>query len=139
MNRNAQWFLDTNILLYAGSKAPADQVNRQIARQLLSQPGIAFSAQVMQEFYDVAVRKQRLAITSEEAIAILTALRAFPILPIDYELVLQAIDLKTRFQISYWDATIVAAAQQLGCHTLYSEDLNHGQDYGGVKVINPFI
>jgi predicted nucleic acid-binding protein len=101
--------------------------------------GIAFSAQVMQEFYDVAVRKQRLAITSEEAIAILKALRAFPILPIDYELVLQAIDLKTRFQISYWDAAIVAAAQKLGCHTLYSEDLNHGQNYGGVKVINPFI
>jgi len=135
----AQFFIDTNILLYAGSKAPVDQANQQIAQQLLSQPGIAFSVQVMQEFYDVAVRKQRLAITHEEAIVILNALRAFPILPIDYQLVLQAIDLKLQFQISYWDAAIIAAAQRLGCHTLYSEDLNHGQTYGGVKVINPFI
>lgn len=135
----AQFFIDTNILLYAGSKAPVDQANQQIAQQLLSQPGIAFSVQVMQEFYDVAVRKQRLAITHEEAIVILNALQAFPILPIDYQLVLQAIDLKLQFQISYWDAAIIAAAQRLGCHTLYSEDLNHGQTYGGVKVINPFI
>jgi predicted nucleic acid-binding protein len=135
----AQFFIDTNILLYAGSKAPVDQANRQIAQQLLSQPGIAFSVQVIQEFYDVAVRKQRLAITHEEAIVILNALRAFPILPIDYQLVLQAIDLKLQFQISYWDAAIIAAAQRLGCHTLYSEDLNHGQTYGDVKVINPFI
>jgi predicted nucleic acid-binding protein len=40
--------------------------------------------------------------------------------------------------ISYWDAAIVAAAKKLGCHTLYSEDLNDGQDYDGVTVVNPF-
>jgi predicted nucleic acid-binding protein len=39
---------------------------------------------------------------------------------------------------AYWDAAIVAAARKLGCETLYSEDLNRGQDYGGVIVRNPF-
>jgi predicted nucleic acid-binding protein len=52
---------------------------------------------------------------------------------------LDAISAKQRFGISYWDAAILAAAKQLGCHTVYSEDLNHGQDYDGVRVVNPFL
>lgn len=43
-----------------------------------------------------------------------------------------------RFQLSYWDGAIVAAAQELGAETLYTEDLNHGQVYGSVRAINPF-
>jgi predicted nucleic acid-binding protein len=49
-----------------------------------------------------------------------------------------ALDAKERFKISYWDAAIIEAARAIGCHTVLSEDLNHGQDYDGVKVINPF-
>ena len=135
----ANYFIDTNVLLYAGSNAAEDQPRKQIARQILAQPGIAFSAQVMQAFYDVAVRKARLDMTHEEALATLRALTAFPVLPIDRNLVLAAIELKMRFTVSYWDAAIIAAAQKLGCHTLYSEDLSHGQDYGAVKVIHPFV
>jgi predicted nucleic acid-binding protein len=44
----------------------------------------------------------------------------------------------TRFRLSYWDALIIAAAGELGCHTLYSEDFQNDQDYGGVKALNPF-
>lgn len=51
----AQFFVDTNVLLYAGSNAPDDQVKRQIARGLLTRPDIGFSAQVLQEFYSAAV------------------------------------------------------------------------------------
>ena len=43
-----------------------------------------------------------------------------------------------RFQISYWDAAIIEAARALGCDTVLSEDLNDGQDYAGVRVLNPF-
>jgi predicted nucleic acid-binding protein len=53
-------------------------------------------------------------------------------------LVLEAIDAKQRFGISYWDAAIVTAAKQMGCLTLYTEDLNPGQMYDGVTVVNPF-
>ena len=49
-----------------------------------------------------------------------------------------ALATKDRFHISYWDAAIVEAARQMGCYTILPEDLNHGQDYGGVKAINPF-
>jgi predicted nucleic acid-binding protein len=47
--------------------------------------------------------------------------------------------LRRRHQLSHWDATFIAAAQELGCHTLYTEDLSHGQEYAGVRIINPFL
>jgi len=132
-------FIDTNVLLYAGSNATADQPKRAIARQLLSQVQPVFSAQVLQEFYSAAVTKLRLQMTHDEAVAVLQSLAAFPVCPISRDLVMQAIDCKQRFRISYWDAAIVAAARQLGCPSIYSEDLNHGQQYDGVQIINPFL
>jgi predicted nucleic acid-binding protein len=134
----AEYFVDTNILLYAGSNASADADKRRVARQLLLQPGIGFSAQVMQEFYDAAVRKQRLGITHEEAVVILEALQPYPVLPVTRELVLEATQIRHTFSICYWDAAIVAAARQLGCRVIYTEDLNAGQVYSGVQVVNPF-
>jgi len=59
-------------------------------------------------------------------------------LPLTADLVRAAIQLHRRFQLGYWDAAIIAAAQQLGCRTVYSEDLNAGQNYDGVTVVNPF-
>lgn len=47
--------------------------------------------------------------------------------------------LSRRYQLSYWDGAILAAAEALGCDILYTEDLTHGQDYGGVVVVNPFL
>ena len=134
----AKFFVDTNVLLYAGSHAADDGLKRQAARVLLSRPDIAFSAQVLQEFYAVAVTKRRLQITHEEALAVLQSLAAFPVCPITRELVMEAVELRERCQISYWDAAILAAAKQMGCRTVYSEDLSAGQDYDGVTVINPF-
>jgi predicted nucleic acid-binding protein len=41
--------------------------------------------------------------------------------------------------LSYWDSAILAAAKQMRCHTVYSEDMNSGQNYDGVTVVNPFV
>jgi predicted nucleic acid-binding protein len=57
---------------------------------------------------------------------------------IDAHVVRDAIGIAGRYQISYFDAQIIAASKRLGSTTIYSEDLNHGQDYGGVRVVNPF-
>ena len=65
-------------------------------------------------------------------------LRTYPVLPVTGELVLEAFALQQRYQLSYWDAAIIAAARSLGCTILYTEDLNAGQDYGGVRAQNPF-
>jgi predicted nucleic acid-binding protein len=105
---------------------------------LASEGEIGFSAQVLQKFYAVAVTKQRLRMSHEEALAVLNSLAAFPVWPVTRDLVLEAISAKQRFDVSYWDAAILVAAKQLGCRTVYSEDLNDGQEYDGVRVVNPF-
>ena len=131
-------FIDTNVLVYAASNAAADRQKRVVARRILSEPEIGFSAQVLQEFYAVAATKQRLGMSHDEASAVLQSLAAFPVWPVTRELVLEAVDAKQRFGISYWDAAILVAAKQMGCGFVYSEDLSAGQDYDGVKVVNPF-
>src|SRR5437867_7425106 len=100
----AKFFVDTNVLLYAGSNSADDQLKRQAARALLTRPDIAFSAQVLQEFYAVAVAKQRLQMTHGEALAVLQSLAAFPVCPITRELVMEAVELRQRYKLSYWDA-----------------------------------
>jgi predicted nucleic acid-binding protein len=60
------------------------------------------------------------------------------VVALDYELFEEATGIQQRFQISYWDAAIVAAAKRLNCGALYSEDLSDGQSYDGVRVVNPF-
>jgi predicted nucleic acid-binding protein len=67
--------------------------------------------------------KHRLQMTHDEAVAVLQSLAAFPVCPISRELVMDAIEARQRFGISYWDAAIIAAARQLGCTVVYSEDL----------------
>jgi predicted nucleic acid-binding protein len=63
---------------------------------------------------------------------------AFESQPIDLQIVSDAIALAQRYQISYYDAQIIAAAKRIGAKIVYSEDLNNGQSYNGVQVINPF-
>ncbi len=134
----ARCFADTNIFLYAASKDPADREKKKQARALLETEDIGVSAQVLQEFFDAAMRKKRLGISEAEALEIIGAMLEFPVLPVTAQLVQQAIGQKAKHGISYWDAAIVAAAQELGCEVIYTEDLNDGQDYGGVIARNPF-
>jgi predicted nucleic acid-binding protein len=134
----AMFFVDTNVLVYAASNAAEDLPKRQAARALLGRADIAPSAQVLQEFYAVAVSKRRLHMTHDDAVAVLRSLTAFPVCPITRELVMDAVELRERCHISHWDAAIIAAAKRSGCTTVYSEDLSAGQQYDGVTVVNPF-
>jgi predicted nucleic acid-binding protein len=61
-----------------------------------------------------------------------------PVQPVDLEVVIRSTTLRRRHRLPHWDATIVAAAQTLGCHTLYSEDLSHDQVLDGLHIVNPF-
>ena len=134
----AEAFLDANVLLYACSSAPDDRAKQQRAEHLILNTSFALSAQVLQEFIANALRKKSLGITEANIDATLELASHVRVLPITHELIVTAVTLRRRFQLSHWDSTIIAAAQQLGCKILYSEDLNHGQDYGGVRIQNPF-
>ena len=130
---------DTNILIYAVSNREADVEKKARAKATLKEPDLALSVQVLQEFYNQATRPQGPAgLTHEQAIEFLRPLRTLPIQEITVELFDKATEIKSRFGISYWDAAIVAAAKMLGCEAVYSEDLSQGQDYDGVRVMNPF-
>lgn len=132
-------FFDTNIFIYVVSAARADGARKQIAQRLMAESDFGISVQVLQEFMDVALRKKHLGLTPEEIADMVSFMITYPVVETSVSLARHAFQIKTRYDIHYWDATILAAAQELGCHTLYSEDLNHGQNYDGVKVLNPFI
>jgi predicted nucleic acid-binding protein len=134
----AKFFVDTNVLVYAASNAVADQPRRDLALELLDRTDLALSAQVLAEFYSVATSKTKLNLTHDEAVVLLQSLGRIPVCPITRELVMEAVQLRQGCQISYWDAAIIAAAKRMGCTAVYSEDLNPGQVYDGVTVIDPF-
>ena len=131
-------FVDTNVLLYAASTDPSEAGKRTEARRVLSDEAFAFSVQVAQEFFVNATRKLTPALSSADALAFLKGINPATVVAIDYELFEEVTKIQQRFQISYWDAAIVAAAKRVNCGTLYSEDLSEGQSYGGVRVVNPF-
>jgi predicted nucleic acid-binding protein len=83
--------------------------------------------------------KQAVPLTLAQARNFIQTWNAFPMMAVDGAIVLDAIDIAQRFQISYFDAQVVAAAKKLGCPVIYTDDLNHNQDYGGVKAVNPFV
>jgi predicted nucleic acid-binding protein len=98
-----------------------------------------WSVQVAAEFFVNATSPKRpFRLAAADAAALVEAWVAFPTLELSPALFRAAFDLHQRFQLSYWDAAIMAAARQMGCHTVFSEDLNDGQDYDGVTVVNPF-
>lgn len=136
---NVECFLDTNVLLYAASNAPEDTLKRQIALRLLAKSDFGVSIQLLQEFYHNCRVKARLRIDAARTEAMIAALLRRPCVPTDETLFTEARRGCERWQIQYWDAAMLAAASRLGAKTFYSEDLNHGQSYGGVRVINPFV
>lgn len=134
---HAEFFLDTNILLYAASTAKSEQRKRAKARELLAMDGGGLSVQVQAEFYANATGKFKLP--HDKVVGILESLDSYPVLALTEAVFWAALQIKERYQLSYWDSAILAAALELGCHTVYSEDLSHGQSYAGVRVINPFL
>ena len=134
----ADVMLDTNIVAYAASHLPEDLAKKTIAVRLIAAEQIGLSGQVLQEFYVTVTRKMKTPLNHHEALDWLEELEQFPCIPVDSSIVYQGAENARNYQISYWDGAIIAAAHRLGAHTLYSEDLNHGQKYGSVTVINPF-
>ena len=132
-------FVDTNVLLYAVSRARGETAKAETARRLLDATDLALSVQVLQEFYVQATRPTRPdALSHEQAALLFESWLRFPVQETTVPLVRLAFELKQRFRLSYWDAAILAAARLLECETVLSEDLAHGRDYDGVRAVNPF-
>ena len=96
------------------------------------------SFQVLQELYATLTRKLRPNLEPQEARDIIDLLASWSPLAIDLTLIKTAWTLQDRYSLSWWDALIVAAAQASDCRVLLTEDLQHGQVFGRVRVIDPF-
>jgi len=132
-------FVDTNVLLYAISRDPAEQDKAKRANDILAERELALSVQVLQEFYVQATRASRPdAISHQQAFRLIESFRRFPVQDVTGAIMMAALDARQRFQIPYWDATIIEASRTMGCTEVLSEDLNDGQDFAGVRVTNPF-
>lgn len=135
---NVDCFLDTNVLVYAAMSRFAAPAKHARARLLIAETNFAVSGQVLQEFYVTVTRKGGRPLTGAKATAWLECLTDRPCAAIDGELVRAGAAIADRYRTSYWDGAIIAAAERVGAPILYTEDLNDGQSYGSVRVVNPF-
>jgi len=130
-------FCDTNVIVYAHvSQDPAKRLTaRQLIDRLIIERSGVISVQVMLESYS-ALRKY---VSQPECADIVSDLaQTFAVVEPAKADVLTAVADSARWQISVWDALILVTARNAGASVLWTEDLNPGQDYSGVRARNPF-
>ena len=133
-------FVDTNVLVYArdASEPEKQPVAREWLDRLWRSKQGRLSVQVLNEFYVTVTRKLQPGMSIGNARADIRDLISWDPMPVNAALLDRAWAVETRFGLQYWDALIVASAQQSGCRHLLTEDLQDGQDLDGVLVVNPF-
>lgn len=134
-------FVDTNLWAYRLDQREPDKARLIGAwlRELATEHDIVVSTQVLIELRSVLTRKFKPALSHVDTERALAALASFEVVGADQHLVLDAHELARREQLSWFDALIVEAAIRGGCAVLYSEDLAHGRQYGGLRVCNPLL
>ncbi len=135
----ARRFVDTNVLVYAFDEGAGTKQRR--GQRILEEatPGeLVVSAQVLNEFYVTVTRKLPVPLDSEAARAIVRELAALEVVALTAPLVLAGVDRAVRSRLSLWDGLVVEAALEAGCTTLLTEDLNDGQRFEDLEVVDPF-
>jgi predicted nucleic acid-binding protein len=136
---SVECFIDTNILIYAALGRRDEPIKWERAWSLMDDARFGLSGQVLAEFYvNVQKKSSKVPFKPSEAAAWVDRLSEMPVVRIDADVVREAIRYSQRFMISYWDAALIVAAERLDAPILYTEDLNHQQLYGSVRVVNPF-
>jgi predicted nucleic acid-binding protein len=133
-------FVDTNVLVYAfdNSGSAKQRAAQRLLNELMDGDRLRVSTQVLQELYVTLTRKALRHCSSEEALAVMDDLAAWPLAVVDYAAIRAAAGLADQAKLSFWDALVVVAAARAGATLLYTEDLNDGQEILGVRVRNPF-
>ena len=132
-------FIDTNILIYAHDLDAG--VKHTIAAAILknlweTETGI-ISAQVLQEFYVNVTRKIPNPLPKTKAREIIQSYLMWHVELNDIKTIFAASEFEERYNLSFWDALIVAAACNAKVEKILTEDLNHGQRIEGVFIENP--
>ena len=134
-------FVDTNVLVYlfdAGDPVKQKRA-REVVGELARRKALVLSAQVLSELYVTLTRKLAEPLPPEPALRALADLAVYPVVPIDAALVQRAAAHSIAEQIAFWDALILESAVEAGASTVYSEDLQSGCIYQGVRVLDPLV
>jgi predicted nucleic acid-binding protein len=136
----ARVFVDTNVLVYARDRTDEEKHRRAMAwvAALWQERAGRLSWQVVQEYYVTVTRKLDPPRDRSDAREDVTSLVTWRPIPIGLPTIDVAWGIEDRFGLSWWDALIVAAASSAGCRFLLTEDLQHDQDFGGLRVVDPF-
>ncbi len=131
-------FIDTNIIVYANDARDKDKqaIAIEVVKHHIEAHTGVISTQVLQEYAHVALN--RLHQKQNVVLRQLILLETLEVIQQTPALIRRAVELKAAYQINFWDACIIGAAENSGCKTILSEDLNHGQFYSGIRLENPF-
>ena len=131
-------FIDTNVVVYASD--PSDSRKNELAVEILADAfdndQYVISSQVLNEFVNTALNK--LKKSDEEVVGHLRLLKTMRVVPVSAEWLERAVEIRSRYDLQFYDSLLLAAAEALGCDKFLTEDLNDGQMYGSVKAVNPF-
>ena len=136
-----KYFVDTNVLMYAHDTSAGEKHERAkaLVEELWRDRTGVISTQVLQELAVNLRKKVRRPLDVKTIRDIVADYLAWQVIVNGGESILEAFELEVRYQISFWDALIIQAAQASGAEILYSEDLSDGQAYGSVRVVNPLF
>lgn len=134
-------FFDTNILVYSvdGREPQKQKTALTLYAQAVMDGSFAISTQVLAEFYNATVKGPKPLLQRDEARIQVQTLARQRVAPTTAAMVVAATGHVERYQLQWWDAMVLEAALSVGASTLYSEDFQHGQRFGGVTVVNPFL
>ena len=137
-----RFFLDTNIFVYSFDQSAAAKARKatQLIREALTTQKGVISYQVVQEFFNVALRRftQPMKVADAEHY-LSTVFRPLLGVHSSQALYAEALHLHAQSGLSWYDSLIVSAAIQARCDLLFTEDLQHGQRFGSLQVRNPFL
>jgi predicted nucleic acid-binding protein len=134
-------FVDTNILVYSYDQTAERKFDRsrELMEKLWDSGEGVVSTQVLEEFYITITAKIPNRIRPAEACQIISDLGTWKVSVLEIPDILTASEIAERYQLSFWDGLILAAAQKEEATIVWSEDFNHGQKYGELTVYNPFV
>ncbi len=138
---NDRTFVDTNILIYAHDvdAQAKHEIAKGILGELWGQRTGVLSLQVLQEFYVNVTQKIKAPLNQNAAREVIRTYTPWVRSWITPATVVRASEIGEIWKVSFWDAMILAAAEQNEAAQLFSEDLNHGEVIAGVRVVNPFL
>lgn len=133
-------FIDTNVLVYAFDADAGHKFKKaqSILRDCWDNQSGSLSTQVLQEFYVTVTRKLANKMDKQSARNILQVYKAWSVHSTTPEDIIDASEFEDRYKLSFWDSLIIVVAQKTGAETLYSEDMQDGQKFSALTIVNPF-